>query len=479
MIHYILQVVVFQLLFLIVYDFFLKRETFFNVNRVYLLVTPLLSLVLPFIEVAIIAQQIPENYIIQLPAVVIGEQAVEGSTLLSENGYLLTNLKYIIFFTGIGIASLLFLRKLISIQKMKRSGAISKFDRFTLVSIPDSTMAFTFFRTIFLGEELSEGQRSHILAHEQVHVEQKHSWDLFFFEVLRMLFWFNPLVYIYQKRMATLQEYIADASVAAQKDKKAYYQSLLSEVFQTAQVSFINTFFNHSFIKNRIIMLQKSKSKKIVLTKYLLVIPLLAAMITYTSCSQETETANASGSDLTAKIADLTAEIESKETLTDEEKGELARMILLTYPEGVEGISGPNGSVVKGYANNEVIEVQEIPLGTDMPFAVVDKVPVFPGCEGMTNEQAKTCMSQKIATHVLENFNKNIQNTTTSKRRISVVFKIDKSGAVVDVKARAATPELQEEAIRVVRKLPRMTPGEHQGTKVGVLYALPIIFDIK
>ena len=94
-----------------------------------------------------------------------------------------------------------------------------------------------------MGEELSQAQQESILLHEKVHVRERHSWDLVLFECLKILFWFNPMVYLYQRRMATLQEYIADRTVAAHQPPARYYQELLSQVFQTEKISFINTFF--------------------------------------------------------------------------------------------------------------------------------------------------------------------------------------------------------------------------------------------
>ena len=91
-----------------------------------------------------------------------------------------------------------------------------------LVILPDTKTAFSFWRTVFLGAGLAPKQREIILQHEQVHVKQRHTFDQLFFELLRILFWFNPLVYMYQNRMSSLQEYIADAKVAAIQGKGPY-----------------------------------------------------------------------------------------------------------------------------------------------------------------------------------------------------------------------------------------------------------------
>jgi len=83
-----------------------------------------------------------------------------------------------------------------------------------------------------------------IINHELIHCKQKHSLDLLFFEILKIVLWFNPLVYVYQKRITLLHEYISDAEVVKETDKKVYFNRLLSETFSVENISFINQFLN-------------------------------------------------------------------------------------------------------------------------------------------------------------------------------------------------------------------------------------------
>ena len=136
---------------------------------------------------------------------------------------------------------------------------------------------------VFLGDNINQKQKPIILAHELVHVKHKHSIDLLVFEILRIIMWFNPLIYMYHIRIRALHEYIADAISAQQSGKSDYYQSLLHQVFDTNEVSFANTFFKKSLIKKRIKMLQKSKSKQVKLIKYALLLPIVFGMLIYTS----------------------------------------------------------------------------------------------------------------------------------------------------------------------------------------------------
>lgn len=118
----------------------------------------------------------------------------------------------------------------------------------------------------------------------------------------------------------------------------------------------------------------------------------------------------------------------------------------------------------------------------DVPFAVIENVPIYLGCTGADNEVLKKCMSDNISAFVNQHFDmKKIEALSLPPKvyRTAVQFKIDIYGDVVDVRARGDRPEIEEEAVRVVSNLPKMIPGEHRGKRVGVLYSLPIIFKIE
>ena len=117
----------------------------------------------------------------------------------------------------------------------------------------------------------------------------------------------------------------------------------------------------------------------------------------------------------------------------------------------------------------------------DVPFAVIQEVPIFPGCEKKKGKAAKkACMESKISKYVLRKFDTGLGSELglSGIQRIFCQFKISKTGDIVDVKARAPHPKLQQEAIRVVSSLPKMTPGQQRNKPVGVLYALPITFRV-
>ena len=137
---------------------------------------------------------------------------------------------------------------------------------------------------------------------------------------------------------------------------------------------------------------------------------------------------------------------------------------------------------------DEAVEVEEIveeaeeeEVIADVPFAIIEEVPVFPGCSG-TRKQKSDCLNKKIKKHVLRKFNGDLAGDlglSPGKKKIWVVFRINRAGNIVDINARAPHPRLKKEAIRVTKTLPKMTPGKQRGKPVGMKYTLPISFNVE
>jgi len=133
-------------------------------------------------------------------------------------------------------------------------------------------------------------------------------------------------------------------------------------------------------------------------------------------------------------------------------------------------------------AEVEDIEVEEVEEEIEVPFAVIENVPIFPGCENENGNNAKKqCMSDKIADFVNKKFNTELAGDLglTGRQRINVVFKIDKNGDITGVRSRAPHPALEKEAARVISLLPKMKPGKQRGKAVIVPYSLPIVFVVQ
>lgn len=519
MIAYILNVVLFQLLFLLVYEILLKKETFFNYNRWYLLATSVISLLLPIVKIDAFAFLIPAEVLpgistIWLPEVFIGEaRAVAPTSNIAEAEVFRMNWWLLTYGMGVVTSLAIFLRKYQNLSRLFRFKTLSAERDVRIIEIPNSTLACTFYKTIFLGDQLTEGEKQQILAHELVHVRQKHSLDLVFFELYKIIFWFNPLVYIYQSRISTLHEFIADAAVVKTTEKRSYYEQLLNSAFNTTNISFINQFFNHSLtrltvfgrtitfgtyggqIKKRILMLQKSQSKTIAKVRFIILLPLIMLMLTYVACSVEKSPAEAE----TQKIEEraLYIKVTDFKNQTAEEKEKIANALEeMTSTSSYDQVHISDGqkTVIMSKdpeTGRPQIVIENIQGSTktegnpdfldNVPFAVVENVPIFPGCVDLPgNEERKKCLSDKVSEFVARNFNTGLGKELGLKgvNRVIAVFKISPEGNITDVRARAQHPDLEAEAIRVISSLPQMTPGVHEGKNVAVSYSLPIVFQV-
>ncbi|GAA0725932.1 hypothetical protein GCM10009430_32350 [Aquimarina litoralis] len=288
MLHYTLHIVILHLLFIFIYDIFFARETFFKWNRYYLLVTVSISLILPFVEIPpIFETKIPvANYINQVEHLIThntSDQPYTLETMIQDTNHSqkkAINWILVIYIIGILINLIFFLKR---ISKLMRLKTYQKVKNMRVVVIPNSKEAFSFFNTICLGDQVHGYEKKKILKHEIAHVRGKHSLDLIYIEIIKIIFWWNPIIKIYQSRLAEIHEFIADQETVFKFEKNIYIQLLLNKAFDSKGIKFTNNFYNTRLIKNRIKMILKRKSKKINKFKYLLICPVICITLMYTS----------------------------------------------------------------------------------------------------------------------------------------------------------------------------------------------------
>jgi len=279
-------------------------------------------MVLPWVKIEALKTTVPEQYY-AYPEFLWNTDSISATVTSSEAPRFHLSWDQGILSGGMLLAAVYFGYKLYQIYKLRNAGAIQRFPNFTQIVVKNSELAFSFFKSIFLGDKVVQREYQSIIQHELVHIEQRHSWDLLFFELMRIVGWFNPLVYVYQNRVSELHEFIADSKVA-KTDKKEQYEFLLSQIFQTENISFVNQFFKSSLIRKRIAMLQRKQSKKVWQLKYLLLVPLLLGMLLYTSSeAQESESIQQKQ---TSDDADLIDKLNAKIDIEIEKSGSLNKV---------------------------------------------------------------------------------------------------------------------------------------------------------
>ncbi|EOR94764.1 Regulatory sensor-transducer, BlaR1/MecR1 family [Arcticibacter svalbardensis MN12-7] len=286
---YLIQVNIYLILFYCFYTLLLCRETFFILNRIYLVSTAVLSFCIPVLQ----SQWIYALFFTQQDTVSVTLESLYLTGVTVTQSKALTDWLLIIYLSGVLIATGKFVYYLYQITKSK--------DKST-------QPAWSFFSKIRISDELDE--KESIRRHEMVHANQLHSADVILFEILAIINWFNPISYLYTKSIKYIHEFIADEDTADTMGKHDYSVLLVSNAFGVKPLHLTNSFFNQSLLKKRIIMLQKTKSKRTALLKYGLSAPLFACMVVIASASPQsdklTEQIKNTVSNVNTEIADNT-----------------------------------------------------------------------------------------------------------------------------------------------------------------------------
>ena len=287
---FILYLLKFSISMAIVYLFYqllLRRLTFYGWNRLYLFGYCLLCFVIPFINISPLTQQqhfdnaqlvryIPviENYIPASPARAIVQHVVSENH--SINAW---QIFYAILVTGSVIMLIRLITQLMSLQKIKRNATIIHDEETVIYHVDKKIIPFSFGNAIYLNQDMhSEKELQEIILHEYVHVKQKHTADIILSELICVINWYNPFAWLMRHAIRQNLEFIADNKVLQHGADKKLYQYHLIKVVGSPQYRIANN-FNFSSLKKRIAMMNKIKSAKLHLLRFLFVLPLLAVLL--------------------------------------------------------------------------------------------------------------------------------------------------------------------------------------------------------
>lgn len=416
----------------LVYTLFLKRDTFFKTNRIYLVLTMIISLIIPFIDFSALINGGGVGYTVWLDPVIISSNGVQTSVNSNPGLY---QILLAIYLTGMSIFAIRFLYQLWQLFALVRKFGVSRKEGLNIVFTDRNYSPFSFFNLVFLNnDDINSSETQKILAHEKVHIRQWHSVDLILLELITIIQWFNPFVWLYRHAIKTLHEYLADEGVIHSGVDVNVYSALLFEQSTGIQINDLTNNFSKSLLKRRFKMMTKEKTTQIARIKLLLVAPLALALLLVLSFSQE---------------------VMGQEKVTPN-KGEK----VVTQP----GPDDPPPPPKK-------IEVVEVPGDekSDVPiFTVVEEMPSYPG--GFDKMYAYLGENIKYPKDAKE---EGIQG------KVYVTYVVEKDGTVTNVSVlRGVSKSLDAEAVRVIKGMPKWKPGKQDGKPVRVQYNLPIKFTL-
>lgn len=256
------------------YLLFLKDKTFHHYNRFYLLLSVIISLVLPLIKVSYFTIETDKNLYLLL-------SQLNQNQLQTTTNYDITI--YSVFYAIIGVVSIILLIRLIvgiiRIQSIKKQFPNETIEGIKFYQTNLNNAPFSFFRNLFWKQtiQLDSPVGQQILKHEMVHIQQKHSWDKLLMQVTKSVFWFNPVFYFINKEINLIHEYLADNKAVKKSDTRAFAQMLLESHFSGSVIPVTSPFLS-SNLKKRLTMLTKNQTKYSYARK-LFALPILFFMV--------------------------------------------------------------------------------------------------------------------------------------------------------------------------------------------------------
>ncbi|WP_233074014.1 M56 family metallopeptidase [Flavobacterium sp. IB48] len=260
MITYLLKSGLLLAVFYAVYKLLLENERMFRFNRVYLIGSLIFSLVIP-LQLFSIASFFPSKIkTIQLDEImIVSNQSILNKVSYNEILYFFLGAIYVL------IATILLIRFAINVSsfflKMKKN-SVQFIDNQKLVLMKESVLPHSFWNAIFISkEDFANGKiPSELIAHEKAHLQQKHTLDILFVEVLQIVFWFNPMFVLFEKVIKLNHEFLADEAVNKQFDEVKSYQNLLLQFASNKQTVSLASTINYQITKKRLLMMTKEKS---------------------------------------------------------------------------------------------------------------------------------------------------------------------------------------------------------------------------
>lgn len=476
--HYLLLANVYLTLFYVFYTLFLRKETFFNLNRVYLVSAAILSFLIPVVQSSwikklFITKKVHETIFYHVSPVVLREFNVTASR--AHQVITIGQLLAAVYLIGILALTIRFIYQLAIIN--------------WAISQSGTEATYSFLNQIKVEEH--DADNAMITAHEEVHVRQWHTADILLMEAIMIINWFNPIVYFYRTAIKHIHEFIADRdAVKGGADKTDYAMLLLSQTFTAPPYELVTPFFNQSLLKQRILMLHRNQSQYIMLIKYGLSAPLFALMLVLSSATvNKSKTIivinhkaqqmlqapadfnnNTTVTEITFQAGDGYYIPDSPDSSSMSEQDKKDLMAVIRQHQAAAAIVVPAKAITT--ANVDVKEVspaeQENNDTNNEIFTAVEEPADFPGGVSAFNQYVKANLH-----YPQEAQKNNIQG------RVFAQFVVEKDGSVSDVKVvRGIGGGADEETVRILSDMPKWQPGVQNGHAIRQLFTVPVNFII-
>lgn len=448
--------------FYLVYLTFLKRDTGHSRNRAFLLISLSASFILPFISVTTTKTiNMPAVGKILSDAIIFGSPGGPGEISPGKYSISIYGAINTVYFSGVIIAAIKFIidfsNLIFLILKQKTKGSnIIKFNNL-------NTSGFSALGKVFINASLSGKEATEVVKHEKYHLSQYHFIDILFIETAKIFQWFNPFIFFINKSLREVHEYQADEECLHAGISLVNYQKLLlNNVFSSQIFRVTSSFSNPSLVKKRMVMMTKEPCGPLANLKLLPGLPVIASVMIILSSykgpvmtetlQQEPEYHTFAA--LNTKTVKIDADMEnSLEDLPPPPLSDFKNAIKLPPSISVQ----PEKQNASGTPGNRE------------PFVIVEEMPMFPGGDAallrFIGENTIYPDSSKAA---------GIQG------RVIARFTIEADGSINNVSVlKGVSPEIDAEALRVIKSLPQFRPGRQNGVAVPVWYMVPITFTLK
>lgn len=286
MTNFLIESTICLAVFLFFYNLFLEREKIHQFNRVYLLLSIVISIVIPFLNFQIfkivpVFQKLEPLKTVITSSIITENEIHQNSLLIEEKINFFPYLLWSLY--GI-ISCFLLLRFGKNVWKLivkSKSKTILKFKNANLILVEEKTLPYTFLNSIFINIEDFNNRsiEEELYAHELVHVAQKHTLDILFIEFLKVIFWFNPIFIFYKKAIQLNHEFLADEEILKTYNNVSFYQNLLLKKSNNFKNIYLASNLNYSVTKKRLIMMTKHTSQKIAFFKKIAIVPVFFGLI--------------------------------------------------------------------------------------------------------------------------------------------------------------------------------------------------------